>query len=374
MSHVFISYKHDDLDFAENLKAKLENAGFKTWMDNDKLRAGKEWRNDIDKNIKEAFAFIVIMSPEAKASEYVTYEWAFAWGAGIDVIPVLYEKTELHPRLEALQFLDFTNKTHRPWDNLIAEIKKVEAEKKTKDLVATTEKLELLLSETTIPIPPKAPLFVKNAVIALDSSNANERIQAIDSLKQANHPAAEKALEDALQHSIRDVRIEAAFSLAQTGNIHVLPPLLEACGNEKKVLAASEALQYSIHEILLNGPSNVDRLMEFTQNGDGSLRALSARLLGEIGEVKAVPYLINLKNDTYIVSFALYEDKIINRKWKGISTEETYNKEVTSNLGIDGPVWQTALRALRRFNSPEAIAFVKDFEDKKNKEENQFLA
>jgi hypothetical protein len=34
------------------------------------------------------------MTPDAKASEYVTYEWAFAWGAGVRVIPIMYkEKT-----------------------------------------------------------------------------------------------------------------------------------------------------------------------------------------------------------------------------------------------------------------------------------------
>ena len=42
----------------------------------------------IDLSIKNAFALIVIMTPEAKASEYVTYEWAFAWGVVVKVIPV----------------------------------------------------------------------------------------------------------------------------------------------------------------------------------------------------------------------------------------------------------------------------------------------
>jgi hypothetical protein len=59
------------------------------------------------------------MTTEAKASQYVTYEWAFAWGAGVKVIPILLKKTELHPRLESRQFLDFTNRNARPWDTLI---------------------------------------------------------------------------------------------------------------------------------------------------------------------------------------------------------------------------------------------------------------
>jgi len=97
---VFISYKNEDLDFAENVISRLEKEGYATWTDL-KIGVGEEWRNAIDLAIKNAFALIVIMTPEAKSSEYVTYEWAFAWGVGIRVIPVMLRPTELHPRLEA---------------------------------------------------------------------------------------------------------------------------------------------------------------------------------------------------------------------------------------------------------------------------------
>ena len=117
--HLFISYKHEDSDFAEVLINRVEKAGFKTWVDSDKLYPGEDWRTGIDESIKNALALIVIMTPEAKASEYVTYEWAFARGAGVKVIPILYRSTQLHPRLEALQYLDFTTRTNRPWDALL---------------------------------------------------------------------------------------------------------------------------------------------------------------------------------------------------------------------------------------------------------------
>jgi hypothetical protein len=125
MKHIFISYKKpEDGDFADSVVNKIEKACFSPWIDNDRLEAGEDWRRDIDQAIKESSALIVIMSPEARASEYVTYEWAFALGAGINVIPIMLRKTELHPRLEALQYLDFTSYNHRPWDDLIRAIKK----------------------------------------------------------------------------------------------------------------------------------------------------------------------------------------------------------------------------------------------------------
>jgi CheY-like chemotaxis protein len=115
---VFISYDHVDAEFAENLMHRIKDSGFDSWVDSEDLRAGEEWQVSIDQAIKNAFALIVIMSPDAQASEYVTYEWSFAWGAGVKVIPVMYKQTQLHPRLKTLQYLDFTNYPTRPWDKL----------------------------------------------------------------------------------------------------------------------------------------------------------------------------------------------------------------------------------------------------------------
>jgi TIR domain-containing protein/HEAT repeat protein len=127
MAHVFISYAHTDGDFAVALIREIEKAGFTAWVDRERLRAGEDWRQAIDDAIRESFALIVIMTPEAKASEYVTYEWACGWGARVKVIPVLLEATPLHPRLEALQYLDFTNPKFRPWDTLKQSLNRLRA-------------------------------------------------------------------------------------------------------------------------------------------------------------------------------------------------------------------------------------------------------
>ncbi len=123
MSHTLISHSHKDSDFAEILRNKLTDAGFDVWVDTD-IRASQDWREEIDHAIQRATALIAIITPQASASQYVTYEWAFAWGAGITIIPILLEKTQLHPRLEALQYLDFTNRNSRPWDRLVELLRK----------------------------------------------------------------------------------------------------------------------------------------------------------------------------------------------------------------------------------------------------------
>lgn len=96
MNHVFISHSQSDRKFARGCQDRLIQNGFCTWR-SENIRGGLDWREEIDKAIKEAFALIVVITPESKLSEYVTYEWAFTWGARIKVIPILLKPTANSP-------------------------------------------------------------------------------------------------------------------------------------------------------------------------------------------------------------------------------------------------------------------------------------
>jgi len=122
--HLFVSHSSIDGDFAELLKLTLERAGHEAWIDSDRLTPGLDWREGIDEAIRNASAVLAVMSPDARASEYVTYEWAYALGCGTKVIPIMLRETTLHPRLATLQYLDFTNRIARPWPRLLDAIAK----------------------------------------------------------------------------------------------------------------------------------------------------------------------------------------------------------------------------------------------------------
>ena len=126
MPHAFISYKHEDLAFAQELALFAQSQRVAVWLDTH-IQPGEEWRQIIDKAIEEAFAVVVIMTPEARLSEYITYEWAFAMGLYIPVIPVMLRQTKLHPKLEVLQYLDFTRgASMQLWMKLIERLQKVQ--------------------------------------------------------------------------------------------------------------------------------------------------------------------------------------------------------------------------------------------------------
>src|SRR2546425_2384864 len=108
MKHIFVSYAREDKDFARQLTLRLRESGRIPWQDLSNLKPGVNWQSAIDDALRNAEALVVVMSPQATKSQYVTYEWAFALGAGVLVIPVVKKRTDLHPRLSSIQYIDFT--------------------------------------------------------------------------------------------------------------------------------------------------------------------------------------------------------------------------------------------------------------------------
>ncbi len=282
MRHVFISCKHDDGDFAELLINKLEKAGFETWIDKNRLLAGEDWRAEIDQAIRDAFALIVIMTPGARSSEYVTYEWAFAYGIGLKIIPILYNDTKLHPRLEALQYLDFTSRTSRPWDALIEVLKNASS------LPALNPKL----TPTSQNIPP----YLKQAIEGLDNADAHDRISAIETLTKLDHPLAYQTLIEALQHPLLDVRTRVAIQLAQVKETKAISILLEAIRDGYRG-ENSNLLGSAANALIQMGNVAIPDLLEALHSNDKSIRRYAAQALGEIGDAISIPELLEALHD-----------------------------------------------------------------------------
>jgi len=242
---IFISYCRADAALANLLKAHLEEAQLPAWMDPD-IRTGESWREAIDKAILEAKAVVVILSPRANASGYVNYEWAFALGAGLTVVPLLFglSPQELHPRLAALQALGFGDPLSRPWGELLSRLKE--------------------LTGSQAPAKTQAaPSVIENAARGLDSLDPAERLRAIETLKEMDTPAAAEMLAGALQHAVSQVRLEAAFALLKFQDARAIPVLLEGVAAN----GAEGRLNSSWEEIRRIGPPAVWRPPEKPQRG-----------------------------------------------------------------------------------------------------------
>jgi hypothetical protein len=119
VKHIFVSYAREDKDFAQQLNRRLRESHQIPWQDRIDLKGGQNWQDAIDKAVRTAEALVVVMSPHATKSQYVTYEWAFALGAGVPVIPVVKKLTTLHPRLSTYHYIDFTTGRGTPFVGLL---------------------------------------------------------------------------------------------------------------------------------------------------------------------------------------------------------------------------------------------------------------
>jgi HEAT repeat protein len=275
MAHVFISYAHVDADFVALLKLELEKGGLVVWVDSDRLRAGEDWRQGIDDAIQAAFALIAVMSPEAYQSQYVTYEWAFALGIGVKVIPIMLRSTPLHPRLEAIQYLNFSGRTERPWERLTEQLLEIEANQ----------------LPSQVRVARDAPPAIKQAVAKLDSPDTEERKAALDSLAQMSHPAALEALAGAVQHPTRDVQIAAAFKLAE------LSQYKDKRATAGLVVALRDRDSATVYQATkslgrIRDPHAIPYLLDALHHEEGRVRRAAASVLSKFG-AKVVPELIN---------------------------------------------------------------------------------
>jgi len=86
---VFISYAHEDLDFARHLDTALKAHGLKVWFDVAGIYAGDEFWPQICGAIEKADTFIFIISPDAVESDFCRREIEHAVAHNKRIVPVL---------------------------------------------------------------------------------------------------------------------------------------------------------------------------------------------------------------------------------------------------------------------------------------------
>src|SRR5262245_49080866 len=101
MSHVFISYSHEDQEYAHKLAEYLEEHKFVVWIDKH-IGYGKKWEREIEQAINQCAAFIVVMTPDANESTWVDNECTHANDNAKSTFPILLEG-QCFLRYKALQ-------------------------------------------------------------------------------------------------------------------------------------------------------------------------------------------------------------------------------------------------------------------------------
>src|SRR5258706_5747415 len=106
-------------------------------------------------------------------------------------------------------------------------------------------------------------------------------------------PEATPILIDALRDPVPSVRLQAAKALGRTGDATAVQPLLDALQG-----AAEQMGIQSLSSLVKLGHVAVPALLERSKSSSSWVRWQSIRTLGEIGDLRAVPFLVGAMRDS----------------------------------------------------------------------------
>lgn len=124
MSHIFVSYAHDDNAFVNRLSADLLDYGYLVWVDTLNLRGGQAWEDEINAAIDACTHLLLVWTANTEPSGYVNKEINRAQRQGKVIIPLLVsgDPARMRQDMQALQWIDFQDNYHSGWEHLLEAI------------------------------------------------------------------------------------------------------------------------------------------------------------------------------------------------------------------------------------------------------------
>jgi hypothetical protein len=123
---LFISYKREELRFANRLRDALEDAGYEVWLDSDDIQAGQKWSNAVQEGLDSADVLLLIATPEAIGSDNVADEWQYFHTRKKTIIPLWLRPTEMPYQLDRLHRIDFTGDFNSSFSKLRTELARID--------------------------------------------------------------------------------------------------------------------------------------------------------------------------------------------------------------------------------------------------------
>jgi TIR domain-containing protein len=123
--YIFISHSSRDKEFAHWLDSVLRKANFQTWFDVDSIPQGSTWAREIEHGVEGCGALVVVMSDNARESEWVERETLLAMSLRKPVFIALIDETRLPIYLINRQHTDFRTRREAAAKRLVTAMKKI---------------------------------------------------------------------------------------------------------------------------------------------------------------------------------------------------------------------------------------------------------
>src|SRR6266498_2550029 len=148
MQHVFVSYSRKDSEAVDHIVTRLTADGFNVWLDRKEIRGGELWREDIVEAIDNAYACVLMLSPDSVAADNVRKEVDLAEGSSKELIPVMLKSVELPAKLRyqlaGIQWIEYFRDPAAKYSEL-AEVLHARAPKPIADESPKTRQIEIVI-------------------------------------------------------------------------------------------------------------------------------------------------------------------------------------------------------------------------------------
>lgn len=124
---IFLSHAHQDAELAHKLAYDLEAHGYTVWIAPDSIRPGEKWAEAINRGLEESGLFILLLTPEAVASQWVKTETNIAIELNhedeMHIYPLLVKACRLPALWRAYQQISFRTDYKSALTQLLATLK-----------------------------------------------------------------------------------------------------------------------------------------------------------------------------------------------------------------------------------------------------------
>jgi hypothetical protein len=122
--YIFMSHSSKDREFTNHLAERLQKAGFRCWVDLADIPDGSTWPREIEKGVADCGAMIVVMSRDARESEWVERETLMAMQLRKPLFIARIDDAPLPLHLINRQYTDLRKPSEAVYKKLIAALGK----------------------------------------------------------------------------------------------------------------------------------------------------------------------------------------------------------------------------------------------------------
>ncbi len=105
---IFVSYSQKDIKFVKKVSETLSEKGYDVWYDIENIGGGVVWAKEIQKAIRDAELFLLIVSPNSIESDWVQKEFLYASARDIPIVTAQYVNCMMPDWLDATYHISST--------------------------------------------------------------------------------------------------------------------------------------------------------------------------------------------------------------------------------------------------------------------------